>query len=146
MNAHEVSTAVAEALGKDATDPGTLRLAADLDSPDAKFAAIDEACKQPAPLGLFQIPPADGTAKRLIALLGSVPIDGATCSRKKSMRGSRPLISLRESVIGLPVSARAYRIKKMPSRNPKSPTRFVMKAFLPASAFAFSWYQKPMSR
>ena len=31
-------------------------------------------------------------------------------------------------------------------RNPKSPMRLTMNAFLPASAFAFSLYQKPIRR
>ena len=34
----------------------------------------------------------------------------------------------------------------IPSRNPKSPIRFTMKAFLPASAADGFVYQKPMSR
>ena len=36
--------------------------------------------------------------------------------------------------------------RNIPKRKPKSPMRLVMKAFLPASALAFSEYQKPMSR
>ena len=38
------------------------------------------------------------------------------------------------------------KIIRIPSRNPKSPRRFVMKAFLAASAAAGRSYQKPMSR
>jgi hypothetical protein len=34
----------------------------------------------------------------------------------------------------------------MAIRNPKSPIRFTMNAFFPASAFAFSLNQKPISR
>ena len=37
-------------------------------------------------------------------------------------------------------------IMNIATRNPKSPMRLTMNAFLPASAFAFSLNQKPMSR
>ena len=37
-------------------------------------------------------------------------------------------------------------IMNIATRNPKSPMRFTMNAFLPASAFAFSLNQKPMSK
>jgi hypothetical protein len=40
----------------------------------------------------------------------------------------------------------ASKSRNIPRRNPKSPMRLVMKAFLPASALALSEYQKPMSR
>ena len=40
----------------------------------------------------------------------------------------------------------AWKSRNMPSRKPKSPMRLTMKAFLPASALAFSRYQKPMRR
>src|SRR4051794_19544827 len=33
-----------------------------------------------------------------------------------------------------------------PRMNPTSPTRLTMKAFLPAAAADFFWYQKPISR
>ena len=36
--------------------------------------------------------------------------------------------------------------RNIPSKNPKSPMRLVMNAFLPALALALSVYQKPMSR
>ena len=41
---------------------------------------------------------------------------------------------------------RLANIKNIATRNPKSPMRFTMNAFLPASAFAFSLNQKPISR
>ena len=40
----------------------------------------------------------------------------------------------------------AWNSRNMPIRKPKSPMRLVMKAFLPASALAVVWYQKPISR
>ena len=40
----------------------------------------------------------------------------------------------------------ACHIRNMAIRKPKSPIRFTMKAFLPASALAFSENQKPIRR
>ncbi|MND04745.1 hypothetical protein D3C83_251580 [compost metagenome] len=37
-------------------------------------------------------------------------------------------------------------IRNIATRNPKSPIRFTMNAFLPASAFALSLNQNPISR
>jgi hypothetical protein len=57
--------------------------------------------------------------------------------------GSSPAAALTPPYESVPKLAN---IRNIATRNPKSPMRFTMNAFLPASALAFSLNQKPISR